>query len=341
MRSGDSVILAEDEVINGDYFAAGDNAVISGIVNGDVYVAGDTVIVDGTVNGDIMAAGRDIEIRGTVAGDVRAVGGSVTIPGTIQGNLTVGSSRVYIAQTAVLGGSLLAGAGELVVLAPVGKDITAGVGSMTVEQSVGGDITYWSDKDALISSEASVSGTVKRHDTPDNRKEKGRQAAGAAVGGVTTAAFFGMLSSFLLGALLIYAAPNYIKNAVHEMRYRTKRSLLAGFAVLILSPIAIMLLMVTGIGAPIGVIGLMLYIVILMVAKTFAELLVGTRVLAFFRKNENPYLSLGVGVLLMGVLMLIPVVGWIIAVGAYFIALGGITMYKSELFKSLSHKKII
>src|SRR3989304_8346367 len=74
-----SMVLARNEVVNKDYFAAGDTVTISGIVNGDAYLAGGSVLIDGTINGDLLVAGGTIQIQGPVKNDVRAAGGMITL----------------------------------------------------------------------------------------------------------------------------------------------------------------------------------------------------------------------------------------------------------------------
>src|ERR671914_500013 len=75
-RWGESHLPA-GTAIDGDYFAFGPLAEISGTVNGDVYASAAQVLIDGQVNGDVLAAGGRIKISGTVAQDVRAAAGHV------------------------------------------------------------------------------------------------------------------------------------------------------------------------------------------------------------------------------------------------------------------------
>src|SRR3989344_7228032 len=56
-RQEEIVTLAKDEVIDRDFFGAGQVVEINGTVNGDVYAAGGEVTVSGVVNGDVLVAG--------------------------------------------------------------------------------------------------------------------------------------------------------------------------------------------------------------------------------------------------------------------------------------------
>ena len=62
-QRNETVLLSKDDVVEGDYFAAGERVTIAGTVNGDAYVAGGNVIVEGEINGDLIAAGGTVNIR--------------------------------------------------------------------------------------------------------------------------------------------------------------------------------------------------------------------------------------------------------------------------------------
>src|SRR3989344_6092573 len=93
-------VLAPDEVVNKDYFAAGEIVEISGTVNGDVYAAGGQVYVDGVVNGDLLVAGGTVTISGEVTQNVRAAGGQITVTGNIGRNTTIAGGNIELTNTA-------------------------------------------------------------------------------------------------------------------------------------------------------------------------------------------------------------------------------------------------
>ncbi|UCH24938.1 MAG: hypothetical protein JSV66_13435 [Trueperaceae bacterium] len=80
LRSGDSVWLAPDEVLEDDLYVTATTFVLDGIVRGDVLFAGQNLTVNGTIEGDLMAGGQTITINGSVTDDVR-LGGAVLLLG--------------------------------------------------------------------------------------------------------------------------------------------------------------------------------------------------------------------------------------------------------------------
>jgi hypothetical protein len=64
VRSGGTVTVGPDEVVNDDLYAFGTNVLVQGIVGGDVIAAGATVSVTGRVTGSVMAAGNSVTVNG-------------------------------------------------------------------------------------------------------------------------------------------------------------------------------------------------------------------------------------------------------------------------------------
>lgn len=73
---GGSVVVAEDEVIEGDLVIFGGSARIHGKVEGDTVVFGGKVVLEetGVVEGDLVTMGGSIDRKGTVGGDSTALG---------------------------------------------------------------------------------------------------------------------------------------------------------------------------------------------------------------------------------------------------------------------------
>lgn len=337
-RSGERVLLAKDEIVNHDYFSAGNYVTVSGIVNGDAYVAGETVIVDGTVNGDLLVAGRKVDIRGIIKGDVRVVGKSVTVSGNIAGNLTIGGSDVELTNTASIAGSVVAGASQMAVAAPIGKDLTAGVGKLTVESKVKGDVNYWSDADVTMGPDATVSGRVERRALPE---QKSKPSPGSMVAPFAGFKLINMIGLFILGLILLRLAPVYAKETVARIHARPWFALFIGFCAVIMVPVTILVLMMTVIGFPLAMVGVFAFILLCTFAKVFAALAIGTYILARMSKKENDFGALTLGIVVSLFLMMIPVVGWIVLTIIFLKSLGGLILQHREFYLTLRAKKLV
>lgn len=140
-RSGDTVVIGKDEVINDDLFVAGATVTVDGTVNGDLAAAGQTVIINGKVTGNVFVAGSGVIVNGDVGYDVFAAAAAVTIGpnARIGHNAYTAGASVESQGGSQIGGSLLIGAGQGLVSGQISRDLLAGVGRLRLEGTVGRD----------------------------------------------------------------------------------------------------------------------------------------------------------------------------------------------------------
>lgn len=359
LEKNEHVVLEKNEVINEDYFATGEAVTLSGTVNGDAYVAAGKVLVDGTINGDLLVAGGNVQIRGNVKNDVRAAGGSITVSAPIGGNLTVAGGNVEVTDSATVSGSLTAGAGSLSIFGPVGKgaticggdvtfgntignNVNAGIGKLTLTSAakINGDLNYWSEKQAQIAQDASVSGALTYHPSSDSYDAS--KAIGEAAAGVGMAVkLFEAITALIIGALIIRFTPFYTKRILDTSLTKPWASLGIGFAAIILTPILVGVLFVTILGIPLAVILLFMYLIELYIAKIFTSILIGQKLLELLKQNGNMYMALIVGIIAGIVLMFIPIIGWFVLLVTYLIAFGALVIAKKDFYRELREKKLI
>jgi len=356
-----TVTLAHDEVVNHDYFAAGETVTVSGTVNGDAYVAGGNIVVDGIINGDLLTAGGSIQIRGNVKNDIRVAGGQVTIAAPVGGSVTIGAGNVQITDTARIGGSVVAGVGNLEIFAPVtrgmmlgsgnvridntvGGDITAGVGQLVFANNarVAGNVTYWSEEDATLEGNATVAGQLIRHQPPTQKPRVPAKGVAKAFAGIGFAfSVVELIGTLLLGFVLIAFAPLSFQRKVEIIAEKPWTALLVGFVAAVVTPVAILVLFITVIGIKIALILIALAGIVCLVAKIAGALFLGTKVLSALKQKVNPYAALTLGLILFALLFLVPFIGWIAVAVLYFIGLGGILLEKKQLYSTLRSRKLI
>ena len=114
-----------------------------------------TVAAGQTVSDDIYAAGGTISIAGTVDGSVIAAGGTITVSGNVSRDLIVAGGTINV--TGRVGGSIRAAGGNLTLNAPVEQDVVITGG--TIDISSGATI----GRDLLVAGgSATVSAPVAR-----------------------------------------------------------------------------------------------------------------------------------------------------------------------------------
>ena len=340
IRTGDTVSIAGDQLIAGDFYSATGKINLSGTVQGDAVIASSQVTINGNVEEDALLLGGTVDVYGTIGDDLRIVAGETTIAEPVMGDVMV------------IGGVL-----TILSSASVSGDVILVTGQATIEGSVGGDILGWSDDlriDAPVSGDVSV--TVNTLTLGDKANVSGSvqytsrdlavQAQGASVEGdlvrndpVLPAAdasartalvpvliiLFSVLAWYLISRKSLTAVTNTALT-------KNFRSALFGFAAVVLGPVAIIILSVSVIGTLVGITLLFLYGLLLMLALIALPAIVGQVIMKLMKKTtkELTLISLVVGVFAVLVIAIVPVIGVLVLLGVYILAVGALVTLLSQ-----------
>lgn len=364
LRSGDTVELGRTEVIDNNFFAAGENVILSGTVKGDAYLAGSNVSVDGVVDGDVLVAGGNIHIGGTVMGDIRVVGGNIKISGNVGGNVTTAGGSVDLENSARITGGLVAAGGNIEVYAPITAGITAAGGRLNIANSVGSDIVaavgdlsiasaaaiqgnllYYSDKAATIQSQESIAGTVTHRTVPKKYSES-REIAQKTAKNINTSFVTGFtayqfITSLLIGLLLLKIFPVFMSRSLQEFNTAPFKTVLSGILSIFVGPVLIIALFITILGIPVSLLFLAGYITLLYLAHIITALLMGDKIYSLFDKSNNVYLKFILGLFILTLLSLLPVIGILVGFVSSWIGVGALVLGKYSIYQELNKKKLI
>ena len=141
-RSGETVEIKADEVIEDDVYVTANEFVLEGTVKGDLVVFGTTITINGTVEGDLIAAGQSVTVNGKVTDDARIAGAALKLGKTavIGGDVVAGSASLETEEGSSVGGDIVIGAGQALLDGKVGDDVLAGTGSLELNGEFGGDV---------------------------------------------------------------------------------------------------------------------------------------------------------------------------------------------------------
>ncbi len=340
------VVVAKNEVVSDDLYIAGKTVRIEGRVEGDLYIAGEYIFVTGDITGDTTAVGNDITVEGAIGQDAYLVGRTISLKrAKVSDSLHVAGQNITISSDTILGGSLL-GAGSnirsdatiarslmlagatLYHNAPVlgearlaGEDLTLGP-----KTSVSKDLTYYlSPEVGTIDNQAQVKGNTNVVTEPAEWRQK--QALDAQ--NRRNFGYLWRLSSYLgmllVGGVAIWLLKKPLNSAVNSLNIRSLNSLGAGLLVTILTPPALVILMLTMIGLPLALLTIPLYLLLLYAGKLVAALalarsLFGTATVT----KTTPLFEMFVGVTALHLLKLIPVGGYFVSLLATWIGVGAI-----------------
>jgi cytoskeletal protein CcmA (bactofilin family) len=328
VRSGDIVTVTSGEVIDGDLYVAGKTIIIDSTINGDLIAAGQTIMVNGIVNGSIIAAAQTVNINGEVTHAVRVIGETLNIGGTIGRDLLAAVGNFSTTSTAEIGGDLLLGAGIARIDGLIKGDINSGVKSLTIAStaSIQGKLNYISGNEANIQSGAQIKGTIN-HKLPEVKE---KQVAGIGLWWIV----IGFLMTLVLGIIIVLLAPRRVKAVTESIRTRPWASLGWGVVILVATPIVALIVCITIIGLPLGLIALVLYAIAIYLTQLFVGLLIGLLIIGAFRGVETRAALVGalaLGLAILRLLRLIPFVGFFFGLATVLFGLGAILVSERKL----------
>ena len=346
LRSGDTVIIASGDVIDDDLYAAAGKIVINGTVNGDVLCIGETITVDGTIHGSITAIGATVVIGGEITHAVRAVGGNIDIKGNVGKDVMVAGDDVDIEDTAAIGRDLafavrkirvdaliddsIKGAGRTADFnSEVGGDVEIEIEKLTLEPTanIQGNLIYISKNEAIILPGARIGGTTT-HNMPATREPTIPRSVNVWVRVIA------FLMTLVTGGLIILLAPNRARAVAVSIKQKPLQSLGWGALIFFATPIAVIIALITIIGIPVGLAGIVGYIIALYLSQIAVGLFLGYWILGFFNKVESRGILLGafaLGLVILTLIQLIPYVGPILGLATIIFGIGAMAMSQKTL----------
>lgn len=328
-RAGNTVVVTEQ--IRDDLYVAGGTVEVTGEVDGDVVAAGGTVTLSSPTSGGILASGGTVTIRGSTGRSIRAAAGTLIVAGRIGTDAVLAGGSVTIERGAEVARDLVVAGGSVQVSARVRRNAYLTGGSVTIAGTVDGNVEAQADKVVLLPT-ARINGSLRYSSGRPIEIQSGAQVAGQVThvprssrsrSMLNPASRFGFrfagrvieaLWLLVIGLILVALAPR----AVHRVKERVGRqfgmSLLTGFVLAVVVPVAVVLLLITIIGIPLGLVVMFLYLATLYPGMVFVSAWLGDAIgrrLGRGQGGMSPYLAVTLGVLVLMILVALPFVGWI------------------------------
>jgi len=307
-----------------------------------------------TIYDGILAFGYQLEINGTARDEINFWGAALQIAGDVDGDIyaTVGDPESDSSQIETL-------------LLPLNLDVTVFNPGLFVAEpaEVAGELHYNAPNEGMIA--GTIDGvqtfemiapiSLQTLDEPDASVRYFNESMRE----------FGTL--LVIGALTLFALPQWVHPPLRNMRYRVFTSLSAGLLAFIISfPIVLIVLILsitllliaqlfglTNLGialalvlgvVDIGSVGLF-YFVAIYVGRALVGLGLGRFVLyLFLRGNQlarfHDYVALLIGVLLLSLMIALPGIGWIVNAAALFLGLGAILLLLMDQFRRIRDSEV-
>lgn len=348
LKAARDYTLQKDGVVEGDLYVAAQTNVFSGEVKGDLGVAGANTLITGSVDQDLFVVGGTVELLGDVGDDLRAAGGTITVGKTVGGDVVAAGGVIHIISGATVEGDVIVAGGQVIIDGVVKGNVKVAAGEVAINGEVGKDVSVRSDRQFTLGKDAKIAGaiwykapstlvitegasiqgepTFVKIERP-TRVDKRAQAAMAGLVGVTALIkLFIMLATAIVGVLLFKKAmQGLVKTTVNYFG----RELVRGFVLLIVVPAAIVLAMISLIGIWFAFAGMLLYILLVMMAKVLASIVLGIVLVKMIKKTneyEVSWQNAAIGVVAIELIGLVPVLGWVAVFLLFLASLGSISL---------------
>ncbi len=326
-------IVSADEVEDEDLYVASSTARIDGTVEGDVAISTGSLIISGDIKGDVLVLSHGtVEVTGEIGGSLRGAARTVIVEGTVQDDLTIAAVSTRISGT--VGRDVLMFGGSLEMDGEVGRDVNGrmisalfngkvghdvdiAVGNLTLDRAtvVEGDLLYRSGSDATVASTVQIGSQFERLPA---------RGAWSVELILTVATIVGFLGFLFGGIVVLWLFSRTAPRAIESITKQPLRAAVYGLGVLVLTPIIVVLLMVTLVGVPVAVALMILFLLSLVFGPVPAVTAIGAKIL---RNRWGLFAAFVVGATLWRFgIWVIPLVGFGLYLGALVVGLGGWAM---------------
>lgn len=253
-------------------FLAGNMINIAGITEKDVFAAGNMITVDAgaKIGRDVFIAGNEVIVKADIRGDLSVTAETVKLEGiTVAGNLNITADEITI------------------------------VGDV----EVAGQVVYNDDAEVYGMNNLSYGGIETFH-----LEEVDDNALSAAA---WYAKVVSMIGLFVVMAIICLICPRtHDKVASCENGGKFALNLVIGLGVLILVPIVAIMLFATVVAMPLALVALVVWGLMIYLSQGFAGAWLGHIIIEkLFKSNANIYVEAALGIVILGMLSMIPTIG--------------------------------
>lgn len=317
---------------------------VTGTVNDNLNVMAGDIDIDAQVLGDLRAVGGDITVKGSVSGEADVIGGDIDFDATVGEDLSIAGGDVRIGSPARIKGDLEVAGGEVRIGGTVERNVEAAAADFKLTGTVNGDVDVRGvditiapgariagDLIAKGPQEPTINGTVEGEVKYTRASGPGWRGYNYGWDGDFAHHFdfeITVLSSLWAlfgGFLLIFLFPKLTDRTARTFQDYPVRSFGFGLLSIILLPVLAILLIVTIIGLPLGLLILLFYPLLLFIG--FLSTALGLARMAYRDSDVTPskltqLAYLAVVLLTLTILSTIPVLNSIITILAVIIGIG-------------------
>lgn len=336
----------------GMFFSAGATVETNERITTDAFVAGNRVVVENTVEDDLFVGANDVTVAGTIEGSLRAAGGMVIVDDEVDGNALLIGSTVWLKKDARMHGNVNILADTVIVDGEVDGKVGIAGSEVTLNGIFRDEVEIEADWVSVNSEsrfsaaaevesyELAIENGVLGQEYLTQKENDGVMPPTDNTGSFTAAWIWWHVSSLvgalIFGILLILVTPRWVRHVGHTMNTQKKVTWKNGLIFFLATPTALVLLVMTIIGAPLALVGGLFYIGLLSLGQLFTGMMLGLLLLRDDHEmtKEDQYTNRGkvvmqfsIGYSALFIISLVPIVGMLVTALAAIWGAGGIVSH--------------
>lgn len=315
--------LDEGETILGDIFVFARTITINGTIQGEAFLCGNIVNVNGDILGDAFVLGNNLFLGGTIGGNTRVMGSVVNLPGTFSDEVIVGGADVNL--TGTFSDIIYAGGATIIASGQFQGDVRFNAEKITLKSGAdfSGEVncTYGDDN---FTREEGVTLDEEKLKTAIMERKMEKPSIWSAI----LFKLIMLVGFVIVGLVLNGLFPAFVGGVSDRVFTQLLNNLGWGVVVLLISPIAIILLLITVVGIPLALLWSVAFGVCLYLGKLFVAIATGGLLLSLLKK-DNPafWIRLIVGAIVVSIIAMIPIVSFLIGLLICILGLGALIGY--------------
>lgn len=340
LRSEEKITLEAGERLVDTLVASAESLRIDGVLEGDLVVAAERLTITGTVEGDVFCWARDVDVSGTVTGSIRCGAERFRLDGVVEGSVHNFGESFEVGENGRVGRDALHGGRRAELDGSVGRDLVFFGDELEVAGDVGRHVQVFGAEEVRLLAPAVVGGDLRLTLEDDDALHVAPEATvrGEVVAvppleldhhhGFGAPAFYVWIvvrfaAAFLFGMVVYALFPQLFGGRIPDAG-RFLRTLGVGFAVLVATPLALLVAALTLVGLPLAVLGLFAYVGAAYLGLIAAAALIGRSLLGFGERGELGAFAraLAVGLLLATLAVHLPWVGAAVRIVLLLVGLG-------------------
>jgi hypothetical protein len=353
IRKGELSTVAATETIEDTLFIAGDTIVIDGNVHGDVWAFGRSITINGSISGTLIGAGETLHVNSSIEESVFVAGSNLIFNGAQLGANLVGFGKeLNLNKEVTVAGNAVAFANTVDVAGNIGVDLHATAASVQLAGRVQRNVKLLSGHSNVLGSAFVGGNFIAMAGDTDNvtivdgativgsteilpRQTREREPSNKVLRAITGALLpMGML--FISGLALLWMFPS-LRQLHFPTLASSVRNTALGFVAAVAIPALALVLCVTLLGLPLGLLSVPLYLAALWLAKIVTAQFIGR---ALLRKVATPHfaVTLLAGLVVLTLVLELPMVGGVLA---FLVTLFGLGVFTSLVFAYFQQRRTV